>query len=198
MLELPRTATVEKINSQFKSLAMRYHPLRNPTNMQTNQLKFAQVCEAHDVLSNIETKAIYDIYGEFGLKEGCIGEDGKKIGGGYFMKMDSERYFEKILSSTEFILEGRAVDGSDAQQSIFADSHSGLAQPKAGKPEDIVLTVDCTLSEFYNGSVKQVEYQRNMVQIDVRTTKSEPMCKQIEVKPGYNESTELVFKSEGH
>ena len=93
ILELPRKASFEEINSQFQSLALRYHPMRNPTNMQANQMKFAQICEAHDVLSNgtcpyqlsllsiltdicslitVESKAIFDIYGEYGLKEGCV------------------------------------------------------------------------------------------------------------------------------
>ena len=52
ILEIPRSASLQEIASQFKSLALRYHPLRNPTNMATNQLRFAQICEAHDVLSN--------------------------------------------------------------------------------------------------------------------------------------------------
>ena len=78
----------------------------------------------------VDRKAIYDIYGEYGLKEGLTTPDGKKIGGGYFLKQEPERYFEKILSNTEFLLEPRAVDGSDVQQSIFADALGGLTQPK--------------------------------------------------------------------
>lgn len=37
---------------RFQSLSLRYHPLRNPTNMALNAQRFAQICEAHDVLSN--------------------------------------------------------------------------------------------------------------------------------------------------
>jgi len=36
------------------------------------------MCEAFEVLSNSQLKAIYDKYGEYGLKEGIIGPDGKK------------------------------------------------------------------------------------------------------------------------
>jgi len=60
-------------------------------------LRFAQICEAHDVLSNDENKAIYDIYGEYGLKQGCTTPEGAKIGGGYFMRMEPERYYEEKL-----------------------------------------------------------------------------------------------------
>jgi len=113
ILELPRNATIEQVNDQFRSLSLRYHPLRNPTNMATNQMKFAEICEAHDVLSTPSHKAIYDIYGAYGLKEGCVTADGQKIGGGYFLKQDPERYFERILANTEFVLEDRNNDGSD-------------------------------------------------------------------------------------
>lgn len=40
--------------------------------------------------------------------------DSEKIGGGYFLKIDPERYFELKLQNTDFIEEDRAVNGSDA------------------------------------------------------------------------------------
>jgi len=33
-------------------LSNRYHPMRNPTDMQNASAKFAEICEAYDVLSN--------------------------------------------------------------------------------------------------------------------------------------------------
>ena len=116
-------------------------------------------------------KAIYDAYGEYGLKEGCITPQGEKIGGGYFLKVEPENYFETVLGKTDFILEERAVDGADAQQSIFADSYGGLNAPKANAPANIEITLDCTLNEFYNGSVKEFEFDRNVVQHDAKSVK---------------------------
>ena len=52
ILEIARKASLEEISSQFRSLALKYHPLRNPTNMALNQQRFAQICEAHEVLSD--------------------------------------------------------------------------------------------------------------------------------------------------
>ena len=146
----------------------------------------------------VETKAIYDIYGEYGLKEGCVTAEGKKIGGGYFLKQEPETYFERVLANTEFLLEPRALDGSDVQQSIFGDALGGLTAPKASKPEDIVVTVECTLQEFYNGSMKQVNFSRKVVDHDAKSVRSAPCCQQVEVKPGYSESTELAFSKMGN
>ena len=38
----------------------------------------------------------------------------EKIGGGYFLKVKPENYFELYLQSTNFIQEDRAVNGTDA------------------------------------------------------------------------------------
>lgn len=70
------------------------------------------------------------------------------------MHTEPEKYFERVLGKTDFILEERAVDGADAQQSIFADSFGGHNAPKSTAPANIEITLDCTLNEFYNGSVK--------------------------------------------
>ena len=35
-LEIPRNASSEQISQAFKRLSLKYHPLRNPTNMSTN------------------------------------------------------------------------------------------------------------------------------------------------------------------
>ena len=112
--------------------------------------------------------------------------------------MDPERYWEIMLQNTDFIEESRAVNGTDAQQSILADSFGGLSEPQAGKPSDVVVKVKCTLEEFYNGSIKQVEYKRKVVQHDAKTCQLESQVQQVEVKPGFSESTELVFKKMGN
>lgn len=49
---MPRDASFEMITHKFRMLAARHHPMRNPTDMQTAAAKFAEVCEAYDVLSN--------------------------------------------------------------------------------------------------------------------------------------------------
>ena len=63
ILELKRDCNIDQINANFKRLALRHHPLRNPTDMATNAKHFNAICEAFDVLSNPIHKSVYDMYG---------------------------------------------------------------------------------------------------------------------------------------
>ena len=71
ILELdPVTASHEEISKSFRKLSLRYHPLKDQDNLSGKHLKFSEVCEAFDVLSKPERKAVYDKYGVTGLKNG--------------------------------------------------------------------------------------------------------------------------------
>lgn len=61
---------------RFKKLALKYHPLKNPTHMRMYLPKFQLICEAYEVLSNSQLKAIYETYGEEVLRQGILGPDG--------------------------------------------------------------------------------------------------------------------------
>lgn len=67
-----------------------------------------------------ESKAIYDLYGEYGLKEGAVTAEGQKIGGGYFFKSMPEKYYESLMTAAgDFGFGADEVDGSDFQTSMF-------------------------------------------------------------------------------
>ena len=117
-----------------------------------------------------ETKAIYDAYGEYGLKEGIVRPDGSKVGGGYFLKISPENYYEKVFQNNDFVYEKREVSGVDASESIFADSLGGLGKAKASRPADVEVTIDVTLEELYNGALKNIDYEIDEVKHDARTT----------------------------
>ena len=67
-LEIDREASFETISQAFKRLSLKYNPAKNPTNQASNAVKFAEICEAWEVLSNPSHKGIFDKYGEWGLK----------------------------------------------------------------------------------------------------------------------------------
>ncbi|KAH6895507.1 hypothetical protein B0T10DRAFT_218965 [Thelonectria olida] len=59
-LELPPSADVQDIKKQFRKLALKYHPDRNPGREQEVNQKFQVIQSAHEILSDPEQKSKYD------------------------------------------------------------------------------------------------------------------------------------------
>ncbi|KAJ0404604.1 hypothetical protein P43SY_005562 [Pythium insidiosum] len=70
-LGVPRTATEDEIKKAYRKLAIKYHPDKNPSNKEQAEENFKIVGEAYNVLSNKETREIYDVYGKEGLEDGA-------------------------------------------------------------------------------------------------------------------------------
>ncbi|KAF7546507.1 hypothetical protein G7Z17_g8392 [Cylindrodendrum hubeiense] len=59
-LELPASADDQEIKKQFRKLALKYHPDRNPGREQEVNTKFQIIQAAHEILSDPEQKSKYD------------------------------------------------------------------------------------------------------------------------------------------
>jgi curved DNA-binding protein len=80
ILEVKKTATAEDIKKQFRKLALKYHPDRNPNNKQA-ETRFKEISEAYEVLSDPEKRQKYDRYGQYWQQAGT-GQAGNWAGGG--------------------------------------------------------------------------------------------------------------------
>jgi len=63
LLGLSKTATDKEIKTAYRKLARKYHPDLNPDNKEA-ELKFKEINEANEVLSNPENRKKYDAYGK--------------------------------------------------------------------------------------------------------------------------------------
>ncbi|MGB5315006.1 MAG: J domain-containing protein [Robiginitalea sp.] len=63
VLGIPAKATAKEIKTAYRKLARKYHPDLNPNDSEA-ELKFKQVNEAHEVLSDPEKRKKYDQYGK--------------------------------------------------------------------------------------------------------------------------------------
>ena len=69
ILGVPRDASDEEIKKSYRKLAMANHPDRNDGSREAEE-KFKAITEAYDVLRDPQKRAVYDRYGEAGLRGG--------------------------------------------------------------------------------------------------------------------------------
>ena len=61
----------------------------------------------------MELRAIYDKYDVYGLKEGITDKDGKRIGGGYFLKENPNTIYDRVFTAVDPWAEVSNFDGTD-------------------------------------------------------------------------------------
>src|SRR5204862_7409083 len=71
-LGVARSASDAEIKTAYRKQAMTYHPDRNNGSKEAEE-KFKAITEAYDVLRDPNKRAVYDRYGEAGLKSGASG-----------------------------------------------------------------------------------------------------------------------------
>src|ERR1700719_3673102 len=68
LLGIARTADEQEIKKAFRVLARRLHP--DVSEEADAEVRFREVSEAYEALSNAETRQLYDRYGHAGLRSG--------------------------------------------------------------------------------------------------------------------------------
>lgn len=71
LLGVTRDADDEAIKKAYRKLALKWHPDRNPTAKEAAEKQFKAISEAYEVLSDKNKRAVYDQFGEEGLKNGA-------------------------------------------------------------------------------------------------------------------------------
>jgi len=67
ILGVSRDATEDQIKKAYRSLALQYHPDRNPGIREAEE-RFKEAAEAYEVLRDPQKRELYDLYGHEGLK----------------------------------------------------------------------------------------------------------------------------------
>ena len=136
ILKLEPDATLQDIKKSYRKLAMEYHPDRNRGNEEESTLKFRQVSEAYEVLSDDSLRRKYDR----DLKSGRTGHAGagRGEGEGSWSTTYRERYrqhardpfaqFDDLFHNDPFFRE--AFDGMD---DLFAKTFQNGARGYAGR-----------------------------------------------------------------
>ena len=164
ILGLPRTCTQEEISEAYRTLSLKYHPkITTRENSATFEYYFQKLGEAYEVLSDPKKKDIFDIYGKEGLKNGIM-KNGKKTDV-YRYLGNGHEIFEKFMgTSNPFTLireNGKKNKEIREKENIMIDASKQNKQndDNEKKANDIIINLECTLEELYNGTVKNVKYR---------------------------------------
>ncbi|CAK7340045.1 unnamed protein product [Dovyalis caffra] len=176
----------------YKKLAMNRHPDKNPNNKKEAEAKFKQISEAYEelkfcmliaerVLSDPQKRAIYDQYGEKGLKgrvppldTGGRGEEtffsieDRPIMFGFNRRNADNIFVEFFGFSSPFggmggggSMKGgsRSFDGmfGDDTFSSFGEGLPMHSSPRKAPPRE--KTLPCSLEELYKGTTKKMNYK---------------------------------------
>jgi molecular chaperone DnaJ len=127
VLGVPRGASVAEIKRAFRRLARELHPDVNDA--ADAEERFRILAEAYDVLSNSETRELYDRYGAAGLRRGGYTPSDFDLGN-----------LSDIFSA--FFGEG-----------LFGEQRRG---PRAARGADVTAVVEVSLAQAFTGTTLRV------------------------------------------
>ncbi|KAF0899930.1 hypothetical protein E2562_025491 [Oryza meyeriana var. granulata] len=202
ILDVDRSATDDDLRRAYRRLAMRWHPDKNHTGKKDAEAKFKDITEAYNVLSDAGKRAVYDQYGEEGLRAGGAPP---QPGGG------ADDIFAEFFGSTPFTYcnTGAGTTARAKQQAAWdagGGYFSGFSRDQGGgaptttvapPPPPVESKLACTLEELYVGVTKKMKISRNVVDASGRM-KTESEILSIEVKPGWKKGTKITFPGKGN
>lgn len=162
VLGVKRDAKAEEIKKAYRRLARKFHPDVNPGDKSAEE-RFKKITEAHDVLSDVKKRGVYDKFGQYSdnladaAARGAAGAPGSATGG-----FDFESYWTSDQAA------GGGGGGSSFRD-IFADLFGGggtkqereppRAQPKRGG--DIEMPLALSFEEAITGMTTNITVNRS-------------------------------------
>jgi molecular chaperone DnaJ len=136
LLGVTRGAGEDEIKRAYRRLAMEYHPDRNGS--PGAEAKFREIAEAYEVLIDPERRAVYDRYGEAGLRSGA---------GGF-------HHVDLAEALRIFMRDFGGMGGLGGLESLFG---GGTSQADSRRGQDIRVTVKLSLQEVASGTKRTIK-----------------------------------------
>ena len=215
ILDLPKNADDDTIKRSYKKLALKWHPDRNPTDKELAERKFKEIAEAYEVLSDKNKRAIYDQFGEEGLKAeaGGGGPDMSGHGGaggfpggfpgfgggttftfrsgggrrGGFRPSNADDIFKQFFGGSSPFDDIDEDDGSGGFHGGFFGGRRG-----SGAPSIVRKSLPVTLEELCSGATKKLKVSRKS-----RNGTLSDKILNVTIKPGWKSGTKIRYNGEG-
>jgi len=130
ILGIAKGASAEDLKKAYRSLAMQFHPDRNPGDPTADE-KFREVNEAYDVLKDEQKRAAYDRFGHAAFEQGGggFGGGGSPFGAGF----------------------------ADIFDEMFGEFMGGRRGGAAARGSDLRYNMEITLEEAYAGKAVEIQ-----------------------------------------
>src|SRR5689334_5565475 len=140
VLGVAKTATEAEMKSAFRKLAMQYHPDRNPGDHEA-EVKFKEINEAYQTLSDGQKRAAYDRYGHAAFANG--GGAGPGFGGDFsdFMSDIFENFFGDAGGARG---RGRGTGGRERGADMRYNLEISLDEAFHGKTAELKIPTSIT------------------------------------------------------
>ena len=102
------------------------------------------------------------------------------------------------MNSNPYSLLNEFENRQDQLNSIFGSAYGGLNRPEDVPLPNIVIPLECTLEEIYNGCNKNISYTKNTLNYKTRTTSLKETTLKVEILPGYSKDTVLKYLLKGN
>lgn len=198
-LQVDRSSSDDDLKKAYRKLAMKWHPDKNPNNKKEAEAKFKQISEAYDVLSDPQKRAIYDQYGEDGLKSQVPPPPGAGHGGHEFRfnARSPEEIFSEFFGSSGGPFDARAFN-RDNLFSAFGRGGAGETSSQVmRKGPPIERALACSLEDLYKGTTKKMKISREVLDATGRPTVKEEILI-IGIKAGWKKGTKITFPEKGN
>lgn len=132
ILDIDKTANESDIKKAYRKMAVKWHPDKNPDNKEGSEIKFKEINEAYEVLSDPQKRELYDKYGEDGLKNNGMNENSP------FSSSNPDDIFRMFFGD----------------QMPFGGEHRGRNNVSKNEPK--IVSIPVNLKDLYNGSKKKI------------------------------------------
>lgn len=224
ILGIPSGANEDEIKKAYRKMALKYHPDKNKD--ANAEDKFKEIAEAYDVLSDPKKRAVYDQYGEEGLKTGggSTGNTGNSFH--YTFHGDPHATFASFFGGSNpfdiFFGSGRTrmANGFDHEDMDIEDDDDDpfnnfgrfgfngvngfhrrhpdqLHNRRKVQDPPVIHELKVSLEEIYHGCTKRMKITRRRLNPDGRTVRSEDKILNVVIKKGWKEGTKITFPKEG-
>lgn len=190
ILGVKRSCNQLEIKRAYRRLALKYNPERHDNDENMKRI-FALIGEAYEVLVDHKKRAVYDQYGEEGLKRGVPGPT--EYIQPYSYHGEPLRTFHEFFGTNNPYAD--LLDYYENPPPMF---DSPLGKGYKEKDATIVRPLALSLEEVYKGGLKKMKIQRLVFTDETCSElKLREKVLSIPIKPGIYPNTEVRFKEEG-